>query len=284
MRDYAEVIGDPITHSKSPLIHSFWLGRLGIDAAYQATHVVPEALGDHLAARRGDPRWKGCNVTLPHKQAVMPHLDRIDPTAAAIGAVNTVVREGDALVGYNSDADGFLEPLRPVLAQRHLFRIARIIGSGGAARGIAHALSGQGFTLVVIARDPAKAEALLAPFDPGHVHVGALADLATPTDFAFDDRVGILDLVINATSLGMAGQPPLSLDFSHVPPRALVYDVVYAPLETPLLAEARARGLPTIDGLSMLIGQAGIAFEKLFGTPPPRDLEADKELRALLLR
>jgi shikimate dehydrogenase len=277
---YAEVIGDPIAHSKSPLIHGFWLDRLGLGGEYRATHVLPEALPDFVAQRRADPLWRGCNVTLPHKQAVMAELDRVDAIAAAVGAVNVVVPEGDGLAGHNSDAAGFLEPLRPLLARRHLFRLARIIGSGGAARAVANALYGEGFTLVIVARDPAKAEALLAPFDPAHVHVGDLAAFAQPTDFAFDDRAGILDLVVNATSLGMVGKPPLAIDFSHVPPGAVVYDLVYAPLETPLLAEARARGHTGIDGLAMLIGQAAVAFEKFFGKPAPR--EHDAELRALL--
>jgi shikimate dehydrogenase len=219
-------------------------------------------------------------VTLPHKQAVGAYLDRLDPDAEKIGAVNLVVREGCELVGYNSDADGFLEPLRPLLSRPHLFRMARIIGAGGAARAVAHALWGHGFTIVIIARDPAKAEALRSEFDPANSYVGTLTDLGTPTDFAFDDREGILDLVVNTTSLGMEGQPPLQLDFSHVPPGAIIYDVVYAPLETPLLAEARARGLGTFDGLEMLVGQAAIAFEKFFGPPAPR--EHDAELRALL--
>jgi shikimate dehydrogenase len=279
-KSYAEVIGDPIRHSKSPLIHGFWLEKLGLDADYRATHVVPEALAAHIATRRGDPAWRGCNVTLPHKQAVMALVDRVDPVAAAIGAVNTVVVENGELVGHNSDAAGFLEPLSALLAQSHLFRLARIIGSGGAARAVAHALYGKGFTLVLVARDAGRAQALLEPFDPGHVHIGALDDFARPTDFEFDDRKGILDLVVNATSLGMAGQPPLLIDFSHVPPGALVYDIVYAPLETPLLAEARQRGHPTVDGLAMLIGQAAIAFERFFGQPPPRAYDA--ELRALL--
>ena len=158
--------------------------------------------------------------------------------------------------------------------------MARIIGAGGAARAVAHALWRQGFTIVIIARDPEKAEALCSEFDAAHSYVGALADLAVPTDFAFDDREGILDLVVNTTSLGMAGQPPLQLDFSHVPPGAFIYDIVYAPLETPLLAEARARGFGTFNGLEMLVGQAAVAFGKFFGLPAPR--EHDAELRALL--
>jgi shikimate dehydrogenase len=276
---YAEVIGDPVAHSKSPMIHLFWLDRLGVGTDYRKTKVEAAGLEDFLARRRADPDWLGCNVTIPHKQAVGAHLDRLDPAAEKIGAVNMIVREGGELVGYNSDAAGFLEPLRPLLSQRHLFRMARIIGAGGAARAVAHALWRHGFTIVIIARDPAKAEALRSQFDPAHSYVGALADFAVPTDFAFDSREGILDLVVNTTSLGMEGQPPLQLDFSHVPPGAIIYDVVYAPLETPLLAEARSRGLRTVDGLEMLVGQAAIAFEKFFGHPAPR--QHDAELRAI---
>lgn len=279
---YAEVIGDPITHSKSPIIHKFWLEKLGLEADFRKTRVEAGELEAFFASRHADADWLGCNVTIPHKQNVGDHLDRIDPGAEKIGAINVVVREQDELAGYNSDAAGFLEPLRPLLARRHLFRMARIIGAGGAARAVAHALWAEGFTIVIIARNASKAEALRSQFDPAHSYVGALSDLAAPTDFAFDDRAGILDLVVNTTSLGMAGQPPLLLDFSHVPPGAVVYDVVYAPIETPLLAEARARGLRTFDGLEMLVGQAAVAFEKFFGRPAPR--EHDAELRELLLR
>lgn len=279
---YAEVIGDPVAHSRSPLIHRFWLNKLGIAGDYRAERVAPTELASHLEARCDDPDWRGASVTLPLKTEVGRLLDRLDPLAEQIGAVNLVVREGGELVGYNSDLVGFLQPLGPLLTQSHLFRLARIIGTGGAARAVAHALWNKGFTLVIIGRDAAKAEAVRSQFDPAHSYVGNLADLATPTDFQFDDRKGILDLVINATPLGMAGRPPLELDFSHVPPDAIIYDLVYAPLETPLLAEARARGHHMIDGLQMLVGQAAIAFEKLFGQPAPR--EHDAELRALLIR
>lgn len=279
---YAEVIGDPIGHSKSPLIHQFWLEKTGLPGEYRKIGVRQAGLEAYFAARRADEDWLGCNVTLPHKQSVAPFLDRLDPAAEKIGAVNAIVREGRDLVGYNSDAAGFLEPLQPLLRRRHLYRIARIFGAGGAARAIAHALWQEGFTLVIVARDVDKAERLRGRFDPGHSHVGALSDFAVPTDFEFDDRHGILDLVVNATSLGMAGQPPLELDFSHIPPGAVVYDIVYSPLETPLLAEAKARGLQTYDGLGMLIGQATIAFEKLFGTAAPR--AHDAQLRELLTR
>ncbi len=279
---YAEVIGDPIAQSKSPKMHNFWLGKLGIDAEYRAAHVHSEGLADYLAARREDPDWRGCNVTMPHKQAVMPLLNRIDPPAGEIGAVNTVKRGSEGgLSGTNTDAKGFLEPLKRDLEQAHFFRMARILGTGGAARAIIKALAGEGFTLVVAGRDPGKARALLDELAPeGEHHVAPLAHFADPTDFAFDDRQGCLDLVVNASSLGMAGQPPLAFDWSHAPPGSIAYDIVTAPVDTPFLQGARAHGHRTIDGLSMLIGQAAIAFEHFFGQPPPR--EHDAELRALL--
>ncbi len=279
---YAEVIGDPISQSKSPAIHSFWLNTLGIEADYRAAHVTAAGLADYFAARRADPDWRGCNITMPHKQAALAQLDTVDPQAARIGAVNTVVRGTDGgLTGFNTDAPGFLEPLLPLLAETHLYRMARILGAGGAARAIVAALAGAGFTLVLAARDPAKARAMLDELAPrGEHHAVSLDHFATPTDFAFDDRSQLLDLVVNASPLGMAGQPALAFDFSHVPPGSVVYDIVTNPLETPLLAGARARGFETIDGLAMLIGQAAVAFEKFFGQPAPR--AHDGELRELL--
>jgi shikimate dehydrogenase len=285
-RPYAEVIGDPIAQSKSPKIHDFWLAKLGIDADYRAHHVRPEELADYLRQRAADPLWRGCNVTMPHKQAVMPLLGRITPPADTIGAVNTVLPgvEG-ALTGTNTDASGFLEPLSADLAETHYYRMARIIGTGGAARAIIAALADKGFTLVVAGRDPGKARALLdelAPPTQNSVehHAIPLSHFADPTDFAFDDREGCLDLVINASSLGMAGQPALPFDWSHAPPGSIAYDIVTAPLGTPFLQGASARGLRTIDGLSMLVGQAATAFAHFFGQAPPR--QHDAELRELL--
>jgi len=281
-RPYAEVIGDPIAQSKSPAIHNFWLAKLGIDAEYRACHVQADGLADYLASRRGDLAWRGCNVTMPHKQAVMPLLYSVEQPAARVGAVNTIYPAFDRLLaGQNTDVAGFLEPLEPLLAQPSLMRMARVFGAGGAARAVVAALAARGFIIVLAARDPAKARALLDELAPGgDHHAVALAHFADPTDFAFDDREGVLDLVVNASPLGMAGQAPLVLDFSHVPPGAVVYDIVTHPLDTPLLAEARARGHAAIDGLAMLIGQAAAAFERFFGQPAPR--QHDAELRALL--
>ena len=278
---YAEVIGDPIAQSKSPAIHGFWLRQLGIEADYRATLVEADGLGDFLARRRADPEWRGCNVTMPHKQAIVAHLDRLDPLAEMIGAVNTVVAENGALVGYNTDAGGFLEPLARELAETHYFRMARVLGTGGAARAIVAALAREKFVIVLAGRDTGKAQALLDELDPaGEHHAVDLAHFADPTDFAFDDREGCLDLIVNASPLGMRGQPPLAFDWSHAPPGAMAYDIVTDPVDTAFLAGASAAGHRTIDGLAMLIGQAALAFEKFFGVAPPRHLDA--ELRAIL--
>ena len=281
-RPYAEVIGDPIVQSKSPAIHGYWIGQLGLDADYRAAHVTAEGLADYIASRRTDPDWRGCNVTMPHKQAVIPLLDALDPLAERIGAVNTIVPEEGRLIGYNTDAGGFLEPLRPHLAQQHLFRMARVLGTGGAARAIIAALAGEKVVIVLAGRNTEKARALLDELDPaGEHHVAPLDHFAEPTDFAFDDREGCFDVVVNASPLGMAGQPPLAFDFSHAPPGSIVYDIVTHPLDTPFLEAARAAGLRTVDGLSMLIGQAAEAFERFFGQAPPRG-DGDAALRALL--
>ncbi len=281
-RPYAEVIGDPIVQSKSPAIHGYWIGQLGLDADYRAAHVTAEGLADYLASRRADPLWRGCNVTMPHKQAVIPLLDALDPLAERIGAVNTIVPENGRLVGYNTDAGGFLEPLREELSRQHLFRMARVLGTGGAARAIIAALAQENVVIVLAGRNTEKARALLDELDPGgEHHVAPLDHFAQVTDFPFDDREGCFDVVVNASPLGMAGQAPLAFDLSHVPPGSIVYDIVTHPLDTPLLKAARAAGFRTVDGLAMLIGQAAEAFERFFGVAPPRG-DGDAALRGLL--
>ncbi len=282
MTAVAHVIGDPIAQSKSPLIHGFWLKKLGIDADYKAQHVLGQGLEGYLARQGRDPEWRGCNVTMPHKQAVIEHLADVDDVASRIGAVNTIYPGPDrGLAGTNTDAAGFLEPLREELAQTHYFRMARILGTGGAARAIIFALAQEGFTLVVAGRDTAKARALLDELAPkGEHHAVHIAHFAEPTDFAFDDREGCLDLVVNATSLGMVGNMPLAFDWSHAPPGSIAYDIVTSPIDTPFLKSARERGHRAIDGFAMLIGQAAIAFEKFFGQSPPR--QHDAELMGIL--
>ncbi|WP_114521205.1 shikimate dehydrogenase [Altererythrobacter sp. ZODW24] len=282
---YAHVIGDPIGHSKSPLIHNFWIEKLGLEAEYTAELVEndPDALAAFLAGACDDDSWRGCNVTMPHKQTIIAHMDSLDPVAAKVGAVNTVVRQEDGtLRGFNTDVAGFLEPLRDLLGQTHLFRMARIIGAGGAARAIVTALAAENFVQVLAARDPAKAQALLDELDPdGEHHVAPLTHFAEATDFEFDDREGCCDLIVNASPLGMRGKPPLAFDLSHVPPGSIFYEIVTDPIETPFLKAAREAGFQTIDGYAMLIGQAAEAFERFFGAPAPRQYDA--ELRERLL-
>jgi shikimate dehydrogenase len=220
---------------------------------------------------------------MPHKQAIVPLLDRLELGAEMIGAVNTdIPRRQTFLTGSNTDGAGFLVPLRRDLAETHLFRMARVLGTGGAARAIVAALADEGFVVVLAGRDPAKARALLEAIDPeGEHHAIDLAHFADPTEFPFDDREGCFDLIVNASPLGMAGRPPLRFDFSHAPPGSVVYDIVTHPTDTEFLQAARAAGFRTVDGLAMLIGQAAVAFEKFFGVAPPRD-DGDAELRRLL--
>ena len=266
-RLYAEVIGDPIAHSKSPLIHGFWLAALGIDTAYRAVHVPPDRLPGYFAERRDDPDWRGCNVTVPHKLAALDHVADPGGVRGSIGAINTVFRgENGAPTGTNTDAAGFWSPIAGLdLAGE---RVA-VVGTGGAARAVLFALRQVGVGHVtVLARNPLKAAGLLAGF-------GLKGD-TVPLDAPLPPAT----LLVNASSLGMAGQPPLTLDLVPLPEDALVYDLVYAPLETPLLAAARARGLETVDWLEMLVAQAAVAFELFFGAEPPR--ERDGELRERL--
>ncbi|UYY57331.1 shikimate dehydrogenase [Sphingomonas sp. S2-65] len=267
MTPFAEVIGDPIVQSKSPLIHGFWLKALGIDGEYRATHVASDGLAAYFAERSADPAWRGCNITLPHKIDALDHVEDRGGVRESIGAINTVIRAEDGvLIGTNTDAGGFYAPIAGLeLDGAHV----AVIGAGGAARAILFALSRVGVGRVTILnRNVLKAAALLSRF-------GIKGD-AVPVGSPLPP----VDLLVNASALGMVGQPPLSIDLSPLPEDAVVYDAVYAPLETELLAQARERDLDIVDGLEMLVGQAALAFEMFFGAEPPRD--RDEELRALL--
>ncbi len=260
----AGVIGWPIQHSKSPLIHRFWLRQLGLDGDYARFAVAPHQLEQALRALPA-LGLAGVNVTVPHKVAVIPHLDRVEQVAKDIGAVNTILVRGADLVGTNTDMAGFLEPLAGMAGKR-----AVVVGAGGAARAVLVGLRQQGIAHVtVLNRTPARA-------------AGLLKKLAVPGEARpLDAPLPAADLLVNTSPLGMHGQPPLALDLAPLPRTAIVYDIVYAPLQTALLQQAAALGLATIDGLRMLVGQAAIAFERFYGVPPPRS--ADDELRRLLL-
>lgn len=264
---FAEVIGDPISQSKSPLIHNFWLGELGIPGIYRRQHVVPDQLADYIKAASTDADWRGCNVTIPHKVAVMDLVADPGNIRETIGAMNTVLRHPDGSVtGTNTDAAGFYAPLAALdLSGAPVV----VVGAGGAARAVLFALARSGVgEVTILNRSPLKAMGLLAKFGLK----GKVADLNATLPPAA--------LLVNATSLGMTGQPPLEVDLAPLPADAIVYDLVYAPLNTRLLEAAAARGLDTIDGLDMLIGQAALAFELFFGAPPP--VGRDDDLRVLL--
>lgn len=268
MIKYAEVIGDPIAHSKSPLIHNFWIKKLGLDGEYGKCHVTPDDLEGYLSASTTNPDWRGCNVTLPHKVAIMDLVDDPGDVRGTIGAMNTIIRRGDGtLMGTNTDAAGFFAPIsQQDWAGEH----AIVIGAGGAARAILFALKQAGIgEVTMLARSQLKAMGLLSSFGlQGQV-------------LAMDAVLPDARLLVNCTSLGMKGQAALEIDLSPLPDDALVYDIVYTPLDTPLLGQARGRNLATVDGMDMLIGQAAMAFELFFGSPPPDD--AEEELRQILL-
>ncbi len=264
------VIGHPVSHSRSPLIHGYWLREYKIDGEYVREDVPPAAVGNFLD-RLGEI-YVGANVTIPHKEAAFAKLKHPDPVARALGAANTLWFENGVLSGTNTDAHGFLAHLDASLpGWDRRTETALVLGAGGASRSIVYALLERGVARVVIAnRSPARAEALAEHFGPGV----AVADLAS-----ISRALAATDILVNATSLGMKGQPPLELDLAPLKKTATVYDIVYVPLETPLLAAARARGHPVVDGVGMLLHQAVPGFERWFGVRP----QVTPALRKLLL-
>lgn len=267
---YAEVIGDPVGHSKSPLIHNFWLGALGIDAQYRATHVAAGDLAEYFSSRRADPQWRGCNVTMPHKIEVLRHLDELQDDAASLSSVNTVVNRGGRLVGYNTDVAGFVEPVAGLLWERHPGRAA-IIGSGGAARAVLRALARWGIEdIAVLARDLSRAEGMLAS-------LGTKGRVLPIESESLEDA----NFVINASPLGMAGHPPLNLTLNFIcDDEPVIYDLVYFPVETPLLIAAETLPMAyAIDGLKMLVAQAARAFSLFFDRAAPRNMDARLRVR-----
>ena len=251
----AGVVGWPVSHSRSPRLHGHWLARHRIDGAYVPLAVPPDRLATAIHGLRA-AGFRGLNVTIPHKQAVMALCDRLKPSAAAAGAVNTLVFSPDGIIGSNTDGAGFLASL-------HAAGItptgpALLLGAGGAARAIAASLLAAGCAVTVSNRTPSRAEAL-AQLLPG-LRTLPWAD----RDAALADH----HLLVNTTQLGMHGQPPLVLDLAAAPPSLVVADIVYAPLVTPLLAQAAAQGLRTVGGIGMLLHQAVPGFAQWFGLTP----------------
>jgi len=265
----AFVIGHPIKHSRSPLIHGTWLAQHGIEGSYEAIDVAPGDLPAFIdRLRQGE--FAGGNVTIPHKEAVFALCDEVDPLAKTIGAANTLVRQpGGNLRGFNTDYMGFLGNLDQNAPgwDAKLGR-AIVLGAGGASRAILVALRERGYDeIVILNRTEEKAVALAleisGPFTPGRLD-------------EFAEFAPTADLLVNTTSIGMHGSRFDNLDLTLLPRTALVTDAVYVPLVTPLVADARTLGLRTVDGLGMLLHQAIPGFEAWFGVRP----EVTPELRA----
>lgn len=263
MTAYAEVIGDPIAHSLSPVIQGFWLEALGIDAAYNRRLVTVAELPAYVAQRRADPEWRGSNVTMPLKLDALELADLASDRAVAAGAANLLLPVEGKLFAANTDVGAIARLLeRERVAGRRLGSVV-LLGNGGAARAALVALKLLGIVAVRIqARDIGTATKLAVEFG---LDFGP-APLTAPIDS---------DALINATPLGMTGRDCLNCDLSRMPPDGLVFDMVSAPAETPLIAAARERGLAVVTGLDMLVEQAAASFKLMFGKDPPRDRDAD---------
>jgi shikimate dehydrogenase len=268
----AGVIGWPVGHSRSPRLHGYWLALHGIDGAYVPLAVRPEDFERALGALPA-LGFRGANVTLPHKEAALALADRVSPEAKRIGAANTlVVGEDGRIEARNTDAFGFIENLKEGAPDwRPAAGPAVVVGAGGAARALLVALADLGVPEIrLVNRTRARAESLADALG-GPIRV-----------MGWDERVAALDgaaLLVNATTRGMAGEPPLDLPLERLPPEAVVNDIVYTPLETPLLAAARARGNKVVDGLGMLLHQARPGFAAWFGVEP----KVTDALRAFVL-
>lgn len=266
------IIGWPVAHSRSPLIHGHWLERYGIEGVYERVAVPPEEIDAFLRdlAGRG---FVGANVTVPHKEAALAAASHVDDVARSIGAANTLWLEDGALHATNTDTYGFLRNLDDLVPGWAAPEgVAVVLGAGGAARSVLRGLLDRGFADIRLVNRTKERADELARFFGGPVH-----------SIAWESRGKALDnasLLVNTTTLGMKGAPALDIDLDALPENAVVSDLIYVPLETPLLAQARVRGLRAADGLGMLLHQAAPGFEKWFGIRP----EVTPELRDLVLR
>jgi shikimate dehydrogenase len=268
----AGVIGDPVAHSLSPRLHGHWLQRYGLPGHYVPLHISHANLADALQLLP-EIGFVGVNVTIPHKEYVLSLASNVTDRAALIGAANTLTFLGDGRIqADNTDGQGFISSIRQALpGWTAAVGPALVLGSGGAAKAIVSALISDGAPHVYVAnRTRARAEGLKEQF-------GARVD---PQDWThIPELVGDAALIVNTTSLGMTGQPPLAIDLSRLRPPTVVSDIVYAPLETDLLKQAKAAGCETVDGLGMLLHQAVPGFERWFGYTPL----VDDDLRQAVL-
>lgn len=269
------IIGDPVAHSRSPMIHGYWLCEFGINGAYERAHVKADGFADFVRSMR-DNGYVGANVTVPHKERIFALADDVDDRARAVGAANTIWFEGDRLHADNTDVAGFLAHLDDChLGWEKDADRAVILGAGGAARAIVHALATRDVeTITLVNRNVARAEAL------ARETTRSVRTAISAADWSDLPRaLNGAGLLVNATSLGMSHQPQLDCPLGGLRDDAIVNDIVYAPLETDLLRRARLRGLRTVDGLGMLLHQAVPGFAKWFGVTP----KVTPELRALVI-
>lgn len=269
----AFVIGYPISHSRSPLIHGYWLRQAGLQGRYDAIQVAPDDLSSFFSSLKdGSSGLVGGNVTIPHKEAVLELVDDVDDIARQIGAANTLWLEDGRLMATNTDSHGFAANLDEHAPGWDAGSTVVILGAGGASRAVIHAVLSRDFEKVcVVNRTVERAKALMDCFGP---RVAA---------YGMDELSGLLpaaDLFVNTTSLGMDGREVPDIDFTVMADGALVTDIVYVPLETPILAMARRQGMRTVDGLGMLLHQAVPGFAKWFGLTP----EVTPELRQLIIQ
>ncbi|TPW27263.1 shikimate dehydrogenase [Pararhizobium mangrovi] len=270
----AFVLGHPIAHSRSPTIHRHWLHTYAIDGGYEPIDMPEPDLAAFIETLRNPgSQWLGGNVTIPHKEAVAALVDEPDDLVRALGAANTIWRRNGRLHATNTDVHGFLANLDKRRADWcRPERPAVVLGAGGAARAVLRGLLDRGYRDIrLVNRTVARAEALAERFGAAHVTPFALSELGSSMHEAA--------LFVNASSLGLGGSPVPSLDFATLALDAIVTDIVYTPLETPILAMAKRAGLVTVDGLGMLLHQAVPAFEKWFGRRP----EVTPELRETVL-
>ena len=262
------LIGWPAAHSRSPLIHHFWLRALGVEGGYTIESVPPEDVAEFIT-HLSHHGFVGANVTIPHKERALL-LSVPDERAKAVGSANTLWYQGDTLYSTNTDIEGFINNLDACAPGWDTATDALVLGAGGASRAILFGLIERGIARVHLAnRTRERAQALADQFGPQVIPVPwqAIGEVLPRTR-----------LLVNTTSLGMKGQPPLEIEVGKLPPHAVVADLVYVPLQTPLLEAARARGLKTADGLGMLLHQAVRGFELWFGQRP----QVTAELRALV--
>ncbi len=279
MTRFAGIIGHPVAHSLSPAFQSAAFAACGLDTHYIAWDTPPEALARRIDSLR-DPDCLGANVTIPHKEAVIPLIDEPGGQSARVGAVNTIVNRDGRLFGFNTDGPGFIAALRNEAHFDPTGRSLLLIGAGGAARGIAFALAeAQAGSVAITNRSPSRAERLVADVNASGYRSARVAPADTPLES--------YDGVVNCTSVGMHGtgtEQLLPASLRTARPGTLVVDIVYAPEQTPFLREARAAGLPTLGGLPMLIYQGALAFEHWTGIAAPIDAMFVAARKALAAR